>query len=216
MELSEQDKSGIREAAARIEERTGVQVVAVVTDKSDAYPEIPWKAFSLGASLAALAVTAAAAKSGWNPVTPLLSATAVLGAGMVLALAGIFLRPVARLFLGNERAEAETRQFAQSLFLELGLCRTRSRNAILVLASRFERRAAVVADTGITDRVSESDLGNIRAAMDVPLACSGVSAALGGALSALEQLLLQRGFAAAPAAGDEIPAELLETEGPKP
>jgi len=217
MKLSEQDKSQISELAARVEARTGVQVLAVVTGKSDTYPEIPWKAFSLGAALSTLALAVAVSlRLGWDPMSPLFGGTVVLGVGMMLALAGIFLQPVARSFLGKERAAAETRQYAQSLFLERGLSRTRSRKAVLILASQFERRAAVVADTGITDRIPNTDLEKIAAAMDASLSRGSAPAAMAGGLSALEELLLKHGFAAAAGAGDEIAEEFLETEGPKP
>jgi putative membrane protein len=217
MKLSEQDKSHISELAARVEARTGIQVLAVVTGKSDAYPEIPWKAFSMGAALATLAqAVAVSLRLEWDPIPSLLSWTAVLGAGMVLALAAIFLHPVARLFLGKERAAEETKQYAQSLFLERGLTRTQSRTAVLILASQFEHRSAIVADTGIIDRIPQTELEKIAAAMDASLARGSAPVALAGGLSTLEELLLQRGFAPAPGAGDEIAQEFLETEGPKP
>ena len=217
MNLTEQEKSQINEIAARVEARTGVQVLAVAAGKSDTYAEIPWKAFSLGAALTAFAVTLAVVlKPAWIAISPLLSATVVLGAGLVFALAAVFLRPVARLFLGDERAEAETRQFALSLFFERGLSRTRSRNALLILVSRFERRAAVVADTGIIERIPQADLEGISAAMDAILTRASVSAALTRGLFALEELLRTKGFIIRSGAGDEIAEEFLETEGPKP
>ncbi len=217
MLLSTEEKSHIIGEAERVEARTGVQILAVLAEKSDAYPEIPWKAFSLGTALAALALTAAAlTTSRWASAAPLLWVTTMLGAGIVFALAGIFLPHVARLFLGEGRAEAEVQQFAQSLFLERGLSRTRERNAILVLASRFERRSAVVADTGIADRVFQADLDKICADLDRSMARGTASTALAQILPALENLLVQRGFSPASSKDDEVPGEFLETEGPKP
>jgi uncharacterized membrane protein len=216
MKLSEQEKSGIRELAVRVEARTGVQVMAVVTGKSDTYPEIPWKAFSLGAVLAMLAAIAAASLGhfpGRNPL--LLWGIPVLGTGIVLALAAIFLHPVSRLFLGRYRAAEETKQFAQSLFLERGLSRTASRKAILVLVSQFERCASIVPDTRIMDRIPASEFDSITAGINAALAWGSASKALAEGLTALEQLLLRHGFAAA-GSPDEISQEFLETEGPKP
>ena len=216
MKLSDQEKTNIRELASRVEARTGVQVLAVVTGKSDTYPEVPWKAFSLGAAMAALALIIAPSLGlGWNTIPPLLWGSTVLGAGMVLALAGIFLPPVARSFLSKVRAGEETRQFAQSVFLERGLSRERSRNAILMLASQFERRTAVVADTGITDRIPDAELENISSAMDATLATGSTYAAMAGGLSDLEKLLLRCGFTPA-GGGDAIAEEFLEMEGPNP
>jgi len=214
MKLSDQEKVRIRELAARVEAQTGVQVLAVVTGKSDIYPEVPWKAFSLGAAMAALALaTGSAFELGRVSTSPFVWGTAVLGAGMISALAGIFLQPVARCFLGKERAEEEARQYAQSLFLERILGRERSRKAILLLASQLERRAAVLADTGITGRIPETEFEKIASAMDAVLAGGSAPDALAGGLLDVEKLLLRHGFARA-SAGDDIPEEFLEREGP--
>jgi len=216
MKLSEEDKSRIEKLAAQVEASTGVQVLAVVAGKSDVYPEIPWRAFSLGAALSTLALTLFDAFRPARIAQPALAqAIVILGTGLVLALAAIFLRPAARMFLGDARAEAETRQFALSYFYERGLSRTHSRNALLVLVSQFERCAAVVADTGITAQITQTDLDKISANMNVILARGSASAALMSGLAALDELLRSHGFNAPPRSGDEIAEEFLETEGPK-
>jgi uncharacterized membrane protein len=216
MKLTKDEKSQIDIQVARVEASTGVQVLAVIAGKSDTYPEIPWKAFSLGVSLATLVLALVVpVRFAWSGLPTALSAIVVLGTGLVLALATVFLRPAARLFLGDGRATAETRQFALSFFFERDLSRTRSRNALLVLVSQLERRAAVVADTGIIKRIPQRDLDGISAIMDDVLARRSASVALTKGLTALEELLRTRGFSEPPAAGDEIAEEFLETEGPK-
>ncbi|MCC7269158.1 MAG: hypothetical protein IT468_00405, partial [Rhodocyclaceae bacterium] len=61
MNLSETDRKEIAGRAERLEARSGVQVVAAVVGRCDAYPEIPWKAFALFSGLAFLAA------SLWHP-----------------------------------------------------------------------------------------------------------------------------------------------------
>ena len=51
--LTAAQSDAINAEVARIEARTGVEIVAVVTAKSSDYPQIPWKAFALGVSVAA-------------------------------------------------------------------------------------------------------------------------------------------------------------------
>ncbi len=211
--LSEQEKSKISERAEIAEARTGVQVLAAVAGKSDTYPEVPWKAFSLGTAVTALGVFAGSLLQADGVVPPVVSVTAPLAAGMVLALAVIFLEPAARLFLGRERAAAETKQYAQSLFLERRLSRTKSRRAVLVLVSRLERRSAIVADEGLSDTVPAGELERITASMDAVLAKGSAPDALLEGLAALEELFLRCGLAAAELT-DELSEEFLETEGP--
>ena len=58
MVLTAQERQEINELAQQFETATGAQAVAAVIGKADDYPDIPWKAFALGAALAALAVVA--------------------------------------------------------------------------------------------------------------------------------------------------------------
>ena len=216
VKLSEEEKSRISELAEHVEAGTGVQVLAVVAGKSDTYREIPWKAFSMGTSLAAFAFCFIVTIPT-NMVLPTGSwTTVILGTGLVSALATIFSRRAARLFLGDDHAGAATKVFALKTFHDRGLGRTRARNAILVLASQFERRGALVADTGILELIPQKDLDGISTLLDAALKQKSAAAALAVGLSALDELLRSRGFNAPPASGDEIKEEFLETEGPKP
>lgn len=212
MKLSEQERSQIGKLTMQFEARTGTQVLAVFTGKSDAYPEIPWKAFAIGAALAALALVAVSPNLD---LKPLLWCMVVLGAGLALSLASIFLHSVARIFLGSLRAAGEVRQLAQALFLERGLSSTKTRRAVLVLLSQFERRSAIVADTGVLDKIAAADFDRVTATMDSVLSEAAPASALAQGLALLEKLLIERGFSAT-GAGDEIPGELLQMEAPKP
>lgn len=215
MKLNETDKSEIRRVTRLLEERTGIQVLAVVTGKSDNYPEIPWRAFSMGTALATLGlITSAALSPVWSRSSSMLPMIAPLGAGLVLAIASIFVHPIARLFLGKEREKEETKQYAQSLFLERGLSRTGSRIAVLMLVSQFEKRGVITADAGILDRIPVGKLEEIGEQMSVELTRGGAFRGLATGLEGLEKILLGHGFAAA-GGRNEIPGEFLEMEGPK-
>jgi uncharacterized membrane protein len=216
MKLNEQEKSHVKLLAAQVESRTGVQIVAAATVRSDSYPEIPWKAFSMGVALAALTLVAGSGSSFVRHSIPsLVCGVAVLGSGMVFSLASIFLQPFTRAFLNGERAAEETKQYAQSLFLERGFSRTESRKAVLLLASQLERRAAVVADTGILDRIPQAELQKAAEAAEAGLAGGGSSTALAAGLAVLEEVLVQFQFSFG-VSKDEIQEEFLEAEGPQP
>jgi hypothetical protein len=58
MYLTRAEADAIGSRTAELEARTGTQVVTAVIGKADHYGELPWKAFALGAALAALAVVA--------------------------------------------------------------------------------------------------------------------------------------------------------------
>ena len=64
MFLSHAEADAIDAQILELESRTGVQVVTAIVGKSDTYVELPWKAFALGASIAAFGVVAPAV---WQP-----------------------------------------------------------------------------------------------------------------------------------------------------
>jgi putative membrane protein len=210
MPLTPDEQRRVTDRVARVERATGAQVVAAVVAKSDAYPEIPWKAFALGAATAALALAAAALLGAAWPRAqgPVAHGALLLGAGAVPALLAVFCPPFARLFLDRHRSEAEVRQHAESLFRSHGVDRTHGRAGVLVLLSLFERRAVVLPDVAVRDRVGDDDLGRVVAAL-LPLAARReVASALVEGLAALEALLVAKGFRGG--GPDEIPDALVQ------
>lgn len=203
MNLSETDRKEIAGRAERLEARSGVQVVAAVVGRCDAYPEIPWKAFALFSGLAFLAA------SLWHPDAVLGGLTFLVG-GAAAALATLFLPAFARLFLGAARRETETRQYADSFFLAHGLGRTQRRNAVLLLVGVFERCVVVLPDGGLP--LAAAELHDIIARMRPALAAGRVAPALRDGLDALEALLVAKGFTAG-GGRDEIAAEVIEEKG---
>ena len=202
MHLSETDRRDIGERAARLEARTGVQVVTTVVGRCDAYPEIPWKAFALCSGLALLAATL------WHP-DAVLGGLTFLGTGAAAALATVFLPGFARLFLDAARREAETRQYAAAFFLANDLSRTQRRSAILMLVGVFERTVVILPDSGLP--LGEAELQGVIARMTPALSASRVAPALRDGLDALESLLAAKGFAGG--GRDEIAQEVLEEKG---
>ena len=204
MPLGNPDKTSISERAERLEARTGIEVVAAVVGRCDAYPEIPWKAFALCSGLAFLAAML------WRP-DAVLGGLTFLGAGAAAALATVFLPGFARLFVDASRREAETRQYAASFFLAHDLSRTQRRSAILVLVGVFERTVVILPDSGIRDRIAEADLQEIIARMTPQLAAGRIALALRDGLDALEAQLVASGFSGG--GRDEIAQEVFEEKG---
>jgi uncharacterized membrane protein len=202
MNLSETERRDIGERAARLEARTGVQVVAAVVGRCDAYPEVPWKAFALCSGLAFLAA------SLWHPDAVLGGLTFLLG-GAAAALATVFLPGFARLFLDAARREAETRQYAAAFFLANDLSRTQQRRAVLVLVGVFERTVVLLPDSGLP--LASAELQKVIERMTPQLAAGRVAPALRDGLGALEALLAAKGFAGG--GSDEIAQEIFEEKG---
>jgi putative membrane protein len=148
---------------AEVELQTKSQVVLAIVQRCDNYSEIPWKAFAIGASAAALiVVTLDLVMMRWIVETViLLSVVAILGSGTVLAMLTLIAPGFARLFLPKSRMETETRQYAESLFLTRELFTAEDRKGILLLVSQFERQVVILPDKGVRERLSTDVLKGI-------------------------------------------------------
>jgi putative membrane protein len=212
--LNDEERNLLDRFVAEAERRTGAQIVLAVVERSDVYAELPWKAFALGAAGAGLLVAALdLLRPGWHSsALVLLSVTATLLAGAVCALACIALPGVARLFLDAHRAQVETRQYAESLFLSREIFATRGRTGILLFASLFERQVVLIPDTGLSGRLGREASQRIIARMTTLLASGQVANALQAGLAGLEDALGPAAPAAA--AGNELSNRIVEEQGP--
>lgn len=189
----------IERAIAAVEGRTGVQLVAAIVPRSDAYPELAWRAFALGASLAALiAVVIDAGRPDWLSAQRLLvQALVILGSAAVMGLAAARIPGFGILFLRRTRAAAEVRQCAEVLFLSRELFATPGRNALLVQVSEFERRVVIVPDVAYRGRVGTAEWEAVVAVMTPRLHEGRAADAFIAGIAAIEALLLDKGFAGA-------------------
>jgi len=160
MHLTAQEQQQINELVAEVEAASGAQFIVAVIGKADAYPEIPWKAFALGAVSSALLVAGVEFEFARWPVPPgiLPGLMVVLAAGLVFALLAVFVPILGRLLLDRVRARVEVEQYARAVFLERGMFQTRRRVGVLVLLSLFEREAAIVADAGVQQYVAREQI----------------------------------------------------------
>ena len=209
-------EAAVRQRVAGLERSTGVEVIAAVIARADSYPEIPWKAFALGASLALLAATAAALTApGWEGAEAIVeTAVAALATGGAAALATVWVKPLARLFLTHARRQAEALQYAQAMFLDAGLQRTPRRDGILLLVSLFEHEVVVLADDGVRTRLGPAALDAVVSAVTAALKHGRIQDALLDGLARLEETLLANGFRAQPGERDDIAQALIQERGP--
>jgi len=211
MQLTELERSTITSRVAALEARTGAQVVTAVVGKSDSYPEAPWKAYALGTGAAALAcVIWQLAAGNWAADAARMGhVLVILGSGAFLALLAILCPRFARLFIDHTRRDAEVIQFAQSLFFQHGLDRTRGRVGILLLVSLFERKVVILADEGFDGRIDAPDWGALTRRITLLLRHRTTAIALRAGLEAMEAMLLERGFYGAGTAS-ELPDAVLQ------
>jgi putative membrane protein len=198
MPVEQSDPRDIATRIADIEARTGVRVTTVIVPRCDGSVELPWIAFALGASFAALACVVADVLAPRWAVTwqTLRDAVLILGVGAASALATIWIPSWARLFLRTSRRDVEVRQYAQAIFLTRELFDTPARTGLLMLVSRFERKIQFLADEGLRKHVASSDWRGVIARMTPSLRAGHPTRALHEGLAAVEELLVRKGMPA--------------------
>jgi uncharacterized membrane protein len=213
--LTEAEAAAIEARVKALEARVGVQVVVAVVERSDVYHGLRWRAFAIVVSLAAFFVVAleTMCPGGQASHSVLLALTQVLGAGAAAALLASVSPKFARLFLEPFRAEAEIRRQAESLFLGRELFRTSGRDAVLILACRFEHRAAVYADRGLSGHIPEGAWAAVTERMNPLLAAGRTSEALLAGLDAAEPLFAGRPASSGRGAANELPDRPIAAEG---
>ncbi len=190
--LSDEDRAVLDRRIAEVEKLTGAQIVLATTKRSDSYVEIPWKAFSVGASVSGLIVFIIALLLPlWITNTAiLLSITIVLASGIVLAMMTVLCQGFARYFLSSHRKETETLQYAQSLFLSRELFATAGRRGILIMISLFERQVVIWPDKALQDILNPEIVKNMISEMTELLKKNDVRNAFEAGLNGIQTSLI--------------------------
>jgi len=211
--LNDEERRQLDQRIADAEKRTGAQIVLAVIERSDAYAELPWKAFALGASIAGLLVLVMNLLCPLTSASPaaLLAIVMMLGAGAGFALLSVFVADFATLFLHTHRAEVETRQYAESLFLSRQMFATSKRKAVLLLVSLFERQVVVLPDNGLTQHLNQDATEKIIKHMRPYLKAGQTARALETGLKKLEENI--SGDERSASFVNELPNDIIEEKG---
>jgi putative membrane protein len=140
-------RARVAEAVKRAEALSRGQIVPVVVEKSDPYPEARYRGALLAAALATIVVLAL-----HLPLTLAELPAVQIGAGLLGALLSMW-DPVERLLAGRAALDEAVRARAVRAFQEHGLHHTAEGTGVLLFASLFEREAVVLGDRGIDEKM---------------------------------------------------------------
>lgn len=147
--FDERARTRVEEAVRRAEGFSRGQIVPVVVEKSDPYPETRARG---AIALAALATALWLGLSGDS--SPVELVMVQLAAGLAGALLASW-DPLERLLAGHRSMDEAVRARALRAFHEHGLHRTAEGTGVLLFASLFEREAVVLGDHGIHAKVGD-------------------------------------------------------------
>jgi putative membrane protein len=184
--LSQADVEAVHEALRAAEKQTVGEIVPVVVERSDSHPDSRWLA-ALTTMIAGSAVLAP--HLPWSEPALVLLVQLALGAfgfGLALALPGF-----ARLFIGEKRASEMAHEQATQEFHRLDLHRTEAATGVLIFVSLLERRAIVLADSGIDGKVGADDWKGVDEAVLRGVASGSLRDGLVGGIERAGALLAQ-------------------------
>ena len=199
MRLSTQDIDRISDAIGRAETQTSGEIVCALTRRSSDYAYVP----PLWAAFAALAAP-------W----PLAEFTALSAIHIYAIQIGVFMLtalivwwPPVRLALTPrlvKKRRAERASIEQ--FFIRGVSGTRGRTGVLIFVSFAEHYARIIADEGLSGKISDAEWGEALAPL---LACLGEDRCADGFVAAIEECARLLARVAPPGAeGDELPDKI--------
>ena len=147
--FKEEVRARVAGAVRKAEARSRGQIVPVVVERSDSYPEVRFRGGLLFAALLTALVLALRLPIGTSELVLLQVLFGGLGALLT------FLGPVERMLAGRRALEEAVRARAVRAFQEEGLHKTSEGTGVLLFASLFERRAVVLGDYGIHEKVGD-------------------------------------------------------------
>jgi len=151
--FSVQEKAEIAESVRQVELQTSGEVVVMLVDESDTYPEGRILAGgALGGVLALVVCEAFLAASLWWFVPLALGLIALCGWLIVYIPSGL------RLFVHPAKLEQRVVEQALLAFYRHGLHHTRDATGVLFFISLFERKVRVMADKGIYEKITQETL----------------------------------------------------------
>ena len=165
--LSEEDEKRINAAVAEAERATSGEIFCIMTQRTSRYVETPLAYGALAALLLPLASVALGFHPwdlGWSsgetgPEAAVFSYTLLQGL-VFAAVLGITSIPAIRMRVVPEPLKrSRVRRAALQQFLAKGLHQTRDRTGVLIFAALDERRAEVIADEAVYNKVDKDVWG---------------------------------------------------------
>ena len=194
--FSDADLERIGEAARAAEQRTSGEVVAYLVNRVDDYEEAEWKGAALGALAAAAAGGFGHLLGGFwgGPLVLWMTFPAFAGAAVGYLLA-TFVPVIERLLISAESLDRRVRLRAEAAFLDEEVFDTRDRTGILIFLALFEHRALILADSGIHQKVEESEWQTLMGSLVDGIRAGRTAEALVETIGKCGDLLEARGVA---------------------
>lgn len=196
--FNDEQRQQINAAVVAAEARTSAEIVPVVASASGRYDRAE-DVMGLWLAMAAVAIVYAVmpleatevgswggASEGWKLVVML---AVGVGAFILGAVIASYAWSARRLFTPGKQMREETEAKAQQAFFSSTVWRTASATGVLVYVSLYERRAMILVDQAVHDKLGQETIDAVCTQLTATLAKTDVTTALCDAITTLGEKL---------------------------
>jgi len=213
--FTQSDLDKISDAVKAAEKKTSGEIVPYFVEQSDRYEEAAWRGGALFAALTLVGVALYhVVTQQWHALGPAEIGILVLGAMGAGIMVTHRLPALKRLLAGDALLEQRVAQRAAQAFIAEEVFNTHDRTGILLFLSHLEHKVLVVGDSGINERVEQSEWENIVTRLTLGINQGNAAEGLVDAINQCGNLLQKRGVKRRQKDRDEL-SNKLRTENKK-
>ena len=193
--FSIEEKKQISEAVASLEKESSGELVLYYAKSSDSYPEAAWKLTSI-IGILFLSLTIFLSYNWLLPpyYTPLIVSLTVLLSMVITYFISLFI-PIIRTAITNTSViEHRVLTKARDMFLQEQVFNTVERTGILIYISALERKVVVLGDSGINQKINQSDWEQVVKHVIDGIKSKQMTKGIIEAVEICKMLLLDNGF----------------------
>lgn len=193
--LTKDEEQQIVAAVRHAESKISGEIVPVILKRCHHYPSSKYKlALIASVMMFLLIILADRYLEGFNLYDPIYYFTLVYSAAIVGFFIPIWFPSVAPAFANEKEKRHAVEQKAETIFLENEIFNTRQRTGIMILISLAERRALVMADRGINQKVEQSTWDDLISKLIDSIKSKELAEGMNNAIESATQILLENGF----------------------
>ena len=207
--FSEHDLERIKQAVKNAESRISGEIVPVFVEHSSTYEVANYRAGGIFAGIAFLTtIVLDTYFPAYGIYDPFWIFVIVAGAGILGALLANGIDAVRKIFLNRAQMDVATARRAESAFLAEEVFNTRQRTGIMIFISFFEHKVIVLADSGISKVVAQSEWDSLVDNIIKNIRQGRLVEGIEGAILKCGEILLEKGFVIAPDDINELKDDL--------
>ncbi len=193
--FSDADLERIKASVRQAENQISGEIVPVVVEQSGYYSIANYKSGLIFGSLVFVLIIIF---DRYVPLLavydPLLIFFVVIAAGIMGALAPIFIVPWRKLLVAQAHLDHATQQRAENAFLEEEVFNTRHRTGIMIFISFFEHEVIIMADRGISKVVDQKVWDKLVAELTAAIRSGKIVEGIETTIKKCGDILLENGF----------------------